>query len=276
MPLLQSSLLHSSESLGAEEYGLWILALSLTFTSGYLALADLGFAEAAVKLIAEARAAGSERRISEVASTTIAIFAVLGIIIGGAVALLAPALVSLFGVPNSLVGTARFLFAVMALEVTIELPSAALRSVLEGVQRYSWLRSIDVAGRVLWGLAAVVLVQRGYGVVSLAVAMTLVTVLRASLTLIATHRAVNGLELRPRCVKRSVFRGTAAYGSFVGGLRFLSVVYSQMDRLIVAIVYLGGRRGELRSDLSDSVNRNASARNGLIGGASGSRIQCGE
>src|SRR4030081_3196178 len=45
--------------LGAEQYGIWLLALSLTFSSGYLALADLGLPSAAIRFIAEARAIGS-------------------------------------------------------------------------------------------------------------------------------------------------------------------------------------------------------------------------
>src|SRR3954451_21945228 len=48
--------------LRTESYGLWALALGLTFTSGYLALADLGISDAAVKLIAEAQAAHDGRR----------------------------------------------------------------------------------------------------------------------------------------------------------------------------------------------------------------------
>ncbi len=44
--------------LGPASYGVWLLALGVSFSSGYVALADLGLADAAVKLIAEARAIG--------------------------------------------------------------------------------------------------------------------------------------------------------------------------------------------------------------------------
>lgn len=222
--------------LGAEGYGLWVLALGLTFTSGYLALADLGLSDAAVKLIAEARAKGDPRRIAEIASTTLVAFGALGLVIGAAVAALAPWLVSVLGVDADLAATARVLFTVVALEVIIELPTEALRAVLIGTQRYTWLRTIDVGGRLLWGVLVVVALQRGHGVVALGVLAVVVAGVRAVLTLLAAHQVLPGLRLRLRSASRSVFRETATYGSLVGGLRFLSVIYAQMDRVIVSVM----------------------------------------
>ncbi|MCU1358518.1 MAG: hypothetical protein JWM89_3936 [Acidimicrobiales bacterium] len=222
--------------LGAQEYGLWVLGLSLTFSNGYLAIADIGLPEAAVKFIAEARAKGSVQVISEVASTTIAVFAVAGLVIGLAIAALAPALVSLFGVKAEVAQTAKVLFALMALEILVELPVTAARTVIEGLQRYTWLRSLDVAGRVGWGVLAVIAIRGGHGVVSLAVTTLIVTVVRAAATFVVAHRVQPGLHLRPSLATRATLRRTLGYGSFVGGLRLLSVVYAQMDRAIIGIV----------------------------------------
>src|SRR5690242_14525411 len=81
--------------LGAEQYGIWLLALTLTFSSGYLALADLGLPEAAVRFIAEARATGDRQTINEVASTTTLLFAAVGVVVGVLFALLASVFVQL-------------------------------------------------------------------------------------------------------------------------------------------------------------------------------------
>lgn len=231
--ILTPFLLHR---LGPQEYGLWLLALGVTFTNGYLNLADLGFGEASVKQIAEARAAGDGEQVSIVASSTTAIFVAIGLALGGALALGSSAIVAVFDVAPALESTARVLFALMALEIVIELPAAALRAVIEGSQDHARLRVIDAAGRLLWGGLAVTVVARGHGVLGLAVASLSIAVVRSMLTVRAAKRVHPGLRVSPRLVRRATVRATASYGSFVGGLRLLSVIYGQMDRVILGVV----------------------------------------
>lgn len=221
--------------LGPAEFGLWLLALGVTFTNGYLNLADLGFGEATVKQVAEARATGDHGRVSVVASSTVAVFVALGLVLGGALAAGSSFVVALFDVSPALASTARVLFALMALEIVIELPAAALRAVVEGSQDHARLRLIDAAGRLAWGALAVVVVANGRGVVGLACVSLGVAVVRAMLTWRAARAAQPGLRVSPRLVRRAALRETTSYGSYVGGLRFLSVVYGQMDRVILGI-----------------------------------------
>jgi O-antigen/teichoic acid export membrane protein len=230
--ILTPFLLHR---LGTEQYGIWLLALGITFSSGYLAFADLGLSDAAVKFIAEARALGSTRVVSQVASTTIAVFAAVGLVAGAAGVLLTSVLVRIFDVAPHLVGAARLVFVLVALQVIVELPVTALRAVVEGAQRYAWLRTLDVGGRVAWAGLVILALSQGHGVVSLAAAALGVTVIQGLATVLVAHHVERGLRLRPSEVDRAVLRRTMSYGSVVGGLRILSVVYSQMDRVIVGV-----------------------------------------
>lgn len=230
--ILTPFLLHR---LGAEQYGVWLLALGLTFSSGYLALADLGLADAAVKFIAEARALGVVHRINEIASTTFAAFSIIGALAACVTVLAAPLLVGIFNVSPGLAGVARTVFVLMALEVAVELPVSALRAVIEGAQRYAWLRTIDVGGRLLWGGFAIVAVSAGHGIVALAVASLVIAAARGVMSLLVAHRIQPELRLRASSITRDALRRTVSYGSYVGGLRFLSVIYAQMDRLIIGI-----------------------------------------
>jgi len=230
--ILTPFLLHR---LGAEQYAIWLLALGMTFSNGYLALADLGLPEAAVKFIAEARALGSPRTVNRIASTTTAFFAGLGVVAGAVIALVAPLLVRIFDVDATYSDAARMVFVLMALEVVVGLPTAGFLAVIEGAQRYPLLRSIDVGGRVLWAVLVVVAVLQGHGVVALATTSLAIAVAKAVGAYSLAHLSQPGLRLRPRFVDRATFRKTLSYGSFVGGLRALSVIYSQMDRAIIGI-----------------------------------------
>lgn len=219
--------------LGPASYGVWLLALGVSFSSGYVALADLGLADAAVKLIAEARAIGRRDRVDAVASTTLAAFLVIGFVASTALVLLVPALLDLFDIDGAAARDARLAFTLMALEVLIELPIAALRAVVEGAQHYKKLRALDLGGRLAWAAAAIVAVRQGHGVVALAALSLAVAVVRAIVALALAHRTQPGLRLRPANVGRSTLRELLGFGSMIGGLRLLSVVYGQMDRIII-------------------------------------------
>ena len=222
--------------LGVDSYGLWVLALGLTFSSGFLALADLGLAEASVKFVAEADSTDATDRINEIASTTVLVFSVIGAVLALTVWLLAPVLVSAFDIPTRLTGAARVLFGLMGLEILLELPSAALRSVIEGMQRYGWLRLIDVVSRLVWAVMVVVVVTDGRGVVALGVITLLAAAVRSVASLIVAHRVVPGLLVRPRFVSAATLRQIMSLGGLVSGLRLLTIIYAQMDRIIIATI----------------------------------------
>jgi O-antigen/teichoic acid export membrane protein len=221
--------------LGTAQYGVWLLALTLTFSNGYVALADLGLPEAAVRFIAKARAQRDVETISEIASTVTVVFALIGVVVGIVVAGFAASIVSLFGVSSHLASSARLVFLLMALVVVIDLPAAGLLAVIEGAQHYPWLRSIDTGARLAWAAIVVVSVSAGHGVVALAVAFVAVTAAEGVVAFIAAHRVEPGLCIHPRLATRKTLRQTFSYGSLLTVLRALSVLYAQMDRAIIGV-----------------------------------------
>lgn len=222
--------------LGPSEYGVWLLALGVSFSSGYVALADLGLADAAVKLVAEARSLDRREQVDAVVSTALAVFLGIGVVASAALVLLVPVLLDLFGIDGALVHPARVAFTLMAFEVMIELPIAALRATVEGAQHYKKLRALDLGGRLAWAAAAIVAVRAGHGVVALALLSLLVAVGRAAVALTLAHRTQPGLRIRPENIRRDTLRALLGFGSMIGGLRLLSVVYGQMDRIIIGSV----------------------------------------
>ena len=233
--------------LGAAQYGIWLLALTLTFSSGYLALADLGLPEAAVRFIAEARATGSVSTISEITSSTTAVFAVVGVVIGAIFAGLAPVFVRLFHVNPGYHTPARVVFILVALQVIMDLPTAGLYSVIEGAQQYAWRRSIDVGGTIAWSIAVVVAVRDGHGVTALAIASVLAASAQLAAAAIIAHQVQPGLHIRLRLASRAMLRRILGYGSRIAVLRGLSVIYAQMDRAIIGITLAVAAVSQYRS-----------------------------
>jgi O-antigen/teichoic acid export membrane protein len=222
--------------LGTAQYGVWLLALTLTFSGGYLAFADLGLSEAAVRFIAEARARRDVKTINAIASTTTAVFAALGLVAGLLVVALAPLLVRVFDVGADLESAAKIVFALVAVQIFADLPATGWLAVIEGAQRYSWLRAIDVTGRIAWAIGVVIAVRAGHGIVALAVIALVVSVLEAFAAFVVAHRVQPGLHIRLGNADRATLRQTSRYGSAIAALRVLSVIYAQMDRVIVGVI----------------------------------------
>lgn len=221
--------------LGPAEYGVWLLALTLTFGSGYLGLADLGLQQAGVRMVAAARSRDDVDEVNRVVSTMAALFLVVGVVLAAVLATTAGALSSVFSVPTDLDTAARTVFALVGLQIALDLPGASLLAVIEGAQRYAMLRLVEVGTRVAWAIGAVVAVTRGHGVV----AMSVISLIAAGAGLVASFVVARRIDSRLRVSARRASRETLGeivrQGSPLLALRVLSVLYRQMDRAIIGV-----------------------------------------
>lgn len=221
--------------LGPAEYGVWLLALTLTFGSGYLGLADLGLQQAGVRMVAAARSRDDAEEVNRVVSTMAVLFLVVGVVLAAVLATTAGALSSVFSVPADLDAAARTVFALVGLQIALDLPGASLLALIEGAQRYAMLRLIEVGTRVAWAVGAVVAVARGHGVVAMAV----ISLAAAAAGLVASFAVARRIDPRlrvsPRRASRKTLGEVVRQGSPLLALRILSVLYRQMDRAIIGV-----------------------------------------
>lgn len=222
--------------LGPAEYGIWLLALSLTFSNGYLGLADLGLQQAGVRLIAEARSRRDLEIVNELVSTMMGMFLGLGLVLAAVVFASAGWLVTVFEIDPALEATARVVFLLVGLQILFDLPAAALMSLIEGAQEYSMLRLLDVGGRVLWSVLVVVALVSGRGVVSMGALALVVAAVVLGVAFVLARRIEPGLRLRPWTARAAVARRVLGQGSSLLVLRVTSIVYRQMDRAIIGVM----------------------------------------
>lgn len=233
-PLILTPLL--IDRLGVEGYAVWIFATTLTLSAGYLSLADLGAQQAAVRFIADARSAGDLARANDFFSTSFVLFLGIALVVAPVLAYASPAIVDLFGIHEGIAEHATLAFQIVAVSLLFDLPSLAYRSMLEGAQHYVAVRTVDLLRVLLVSAGTVAAVLLGYGLVALA----LVSLATAALALLASAVAVKlvvpGSALARRHVGRSHFRKLMTFGGALFSLRIVSVIYRQMDRVIIALV----------------------------------------
>ena len=230
--LLTPFLLHR---LGPEQYGVWVLATTLTLTAGYLSLADLGLRQAAVRQVADARSRGDRRAVAETVATTTWFYLGLGLVLALVLALAARPLAELFGVTADLQDAAALAFLLVGVQIAVDLPAAGATALIEGVQRHGVFRAVDVVARLAWGAGTVLVVAAGHGIVAIAAVSLGVAVVRAVAAFWIAERLESGRLFRPSAVRRSRLRVVLGDGKKMFALRILDVAYSQMDRLVIGI-----------------------------------------
>jgi O-antigen/teichoic acid export membrane protein len=195
---------------GADDFGLWMLAVSLV---SYGALLDFGVANALTKFVASYRRQGEHERLHAVVATGLVIFlAAGGIVIVGSLAL-ASVLPALFEIPNGEVSTARWLVVLAGLGVAVSLPTATTLAVLRGLQRFDLVNAVSVFGTALHAGVVVAIVLLGGGVVEIVAANVVVQLVMQVPMLLAIRHSAPGLKLGMRGASREAGRVVASFGA---------------------------------------------------------------
>jgi O-antigen/teichoic acid export membrane protein len=228
------------DRLGLEAYGVWALALTLTFAGGYASLSELGIEGATVRYVAESSADRDMAALNRAVCTSLAVFCAIGLVLAPIVVALAHTLVLLFGVPHHLRDAATACFALVGAQLVFELPARAFVAVLEGTQKFIVCQWVELGRMLLQAALYVIVVLQGWGIAGLGGALALSSLAALIAYWIMAHRAVRGLRASPLGASRSELSRLVRFGGGVFSLRLVSTIYNQMDKLIVGIA-LGPR-----------------------------------
>ena len=217
--------------LGSEAYGIWVLALSFSLSGGYLSLADLGLHQSLVTFVAGA-ASASER--SRYVRTALALFTVLAA--GGAAVLAALATVipRIVETPSSLARPLTVLLWLVAAETLVGIPSLAPRGLLEGLQRYGAVRTIETLRHILFAVGTIAVLSQGGDVVAFGIAAMSATLVGNGAFWIAAARLRDGpLVGFP---DRALVRSLMSFGGWLFLSKVSGTLWRQMDKLILSVL----------------------------------------
>jgi O-antigen/teichoic acid export membrane protein len=221
--------------LGTASYGVWVLAFSFSVSAGYLSIADLGLQQGIVKFVADAEGAGRRDQINSTVNSAVAVLLALSIAAVAVFLGLAMVAPHIFSVPQSLSSALSVLFIVLGAEAFFGLPALAFIGLLEGLQHYTWIRGIDAARQLVNLILAIVALSLGGGVVGYGVALTVGSILAAGSYAVAAKRFFPSLSLSSRHVSLAALRPLAVFSAWVFVQRISSVVWRQMDKVILAV-----------------------------------------
>lgn len=221
--------------LGSTEYGLWLIALTLTFDRGYFALLDLGYGTAALQRLSQTGSLTSASLSATLFSTLQRRYlysAALGMFIistGGYF------LLNHVATPDLSRGVWN-LVIVMVVRLPFDMSHATNLVFLESRQRYMWIRGVEVFSNLLW-LATIFFEPVGsLSISNLAIGSLFISVLQCFISMQLRNALI---EIKPRYSRNAspaIASEMWTVGKWIALQRLASVTYAQMDRLIIAVV----------------------------------------
>jgi len=219
--------------LGTTLYGVWSLVGEIT---GYMALSDFGMRVAVTRFAAHHSALGEDQQLNRVLST-ILFFSLLPLLlivaVSGAIALQLP---HFFSIPPAAIGAAQSSLVIAALTLGLAFPGMVFPGLLGGVMRYDLLNivalvTLAVKATLIWGL-----LSHGYGLVGVAAAEFIATVVSYALFWGFAHSQLQTLVIRWRLVDFGTLRSLLGFSLAV----FLQAIAFKLcflsDNLVVGFV----------------------------------------
>jgi O-antigen/teichoic acid export membrane protein len=196
--------------IGDEAFGLWVLVVTLV---GYCGILDGGVRSSILRYTARYRALGDQESVKEVVATAFYYYlgaCVVVILITGLS--VNPAL-RFFAVHDQVLGACKSLFWLAGVVQGLSLPLAVFCAVLEGAGRYDQVYIIRVLTLAIRVVAIIAVVRAGGGLFGVGAAALLSQLLAYVIQIPLAIRANQDLSIRPKWVRRDVFRNMLGYGS---------------------------------------------------------------
>jgi O-antigen/teichoic acid export membrane protein len=222
--------------LGKAQYGLWMLAASMT---AYLQLLDLGYGNGLVRQVTQADARGDEEEMNVILSTFLIVYTVIGVTALGAIAVIAAFVLPRFpNLSSADVATAQIVVIVLGFRAAIAFPMSVFGAVTTARQRFALTGGIAIAVALLQGAATYIVLRAGYGLLTLVTVSTVIGVASYSAYAAAARATFPAMRLSPSRFSRTQVREVTSFSLYLFLISIAIYVGTNIDNLIIG-AYLG-------------------------------------
>jgi len=246
--------------LGDEAFGLWVLIYSVT---GYYGLFDLGIRSSIILYVAKYSATGQQEEMNLLINTALFSYAGIGTLAILVTCIAAYYVNSIFRIPVGFVGTARLLLLMVGSSVSLGFPLGVFGGILAGLQCFYLLNSINIVSTLLRTFLIIVALQRGGGLLTVALITVTLPLLNGIANAVATFPLLQ-LRINSRYVNRSTLRMIAGYSSATLLIIVASRLRFKTDAMIIgtfvsaaAVTYftIGSRLIDYAQDLVSALSQ---------------------
>jgi O-antigen/teichoic acid export membrane protein len=221
--------------LGQAEYGLWMLVVSM---ASYFQLLDMGYGNGLVRHIVAADRQRDTDGVNRIVSTFVCVYGAIG-----AVACLAIAAMIWWVVPAfprlspSQAHTAQVLLAIIGVRVAIGFPMTVFGAVTNARQGFVMNNGVAIVIVVMNAVLTYVVLEQGYGLLTLVAATTLVNVLGYVGYAWTAWRVFPELRLRAVYFSRSCWREVTTFSIYIFVIQIAGQVSFNVDNVVVGAFF---------------------------------------
>ena len=217
--------------LGTARYGIWVLSASII---GYYGLLDLGLRGGVTQYLTRYLAAGDDIKASECMSSAVAALATLGVVLVAlsiGAAYLAP---RVFNLSSAMEQEAFWCVLIVGFSSAIQFSLQPFTSVFTALQRFDLANVIGVATRLLTAGGIVVALNLGYGLIGVAAATCVTSVIDYLIRWQIARRLAPQLEVSWRRASLHRLREIASFGAWNFLISINGYVYQHVPNLLIA------------------------------------------
>jgi O-antigen/teichoic acid export membrane protein len=215
--------------LGDTAFGIWVLIFSAT---GYYGIFDFGIRSSIIRYVSKFTATGDMDEVQRLINTAMFTYTCVGVF---------SMLLTLVGclyvdhwfhIQPEFASTARWLLLIVGASVAIGFPLGVFGGMLEGLQKFDLLNWTNVASNLARVGLIVFFLQRGYGLLTVALVTAGLPVVASGLRAVVVLRELP-VHFTWKLVDRAAFRQMANYS----GVTFMIIVASRLrfktDALVI-------------------------------------------
>jgi len=202
--------------LGDVAFGIWVLIFSVT---GYYGLFDLGIRSSIIRYVSKYTATGESGKLACFVNTSFFTYTIIGVVSMALTTVLSSYVGGLFRIPPELHRQAHILLLLVGAAVSLGFPLGVFGGMLEGLQRFYILNWTSIGSTLLRAALIVHFLNRGYGLITVALITVGLPILSSILRGIIVFRLCP-VPIGLRYVDKESLRNMATYG----GTTFLVIV----------------------------------------------------
>jgi len=200
---------------------------------GYFSILDLGIGPSLTKYVAQYRVQRDEEKLSQSISTTFFIFSAMGLLVAVGLFMVGYFFIALFNIPAELIQEARIITYIAAATMLFGFPMGTFSGVLRGLQRYDIPALADFAASIPKIVLIILLLPRGYGVITLVLINTVTGVLGWVLNAYYAKKLLPSLRISPSFFNKEMIRVLFSLGVSLFIISVCMMIIGPTDRLII-------------------------------------------
>lgn len=223
------------QRVGGEAYGIWVF-LGIFSISGYFSLLDFGFQGAAIKYVAEYVQRNDQERLQHLVSSILFFFLAVGII--GAIGIFAfnsLFLVDVFHLPAEQISLIKMLVNLIALSFIFQFPALGFTALIEGVQRYGYLRGVSIVVALISNAILLFSLTAQNGITLLVIVMISGSLLMTILYALVAKKLLPGIRFLRFHFDRAVFTTLFSLSGKLFASKIVGLIFNNTDKILIGI-----------------------------------------